>query len=123
MIISIIASMANERTIGSHRLFRHVDERAAMLLGERLADRLQVVARIEPFRNGADVLAQRLAIAQECRAREHVHLPARIVDVVFARDVIARESREGSRARRRTRRRGNGRRASDRSGSPTRIRR
>ena len=35
------------------------------------------------------VFAQRLAVAQKGRAREHVDLRAGIVDVVFARHVIA----------------------------------
>ena len=62
-----------------------------MLFRQRGADRLQVVARIETLRDVADVLAQRLAIAQEHGAREHVHLAARIVDVVFARHIEAGE--------------------------------
>ena len=37
------------------------------------------------------VSPQRLAIAQESRAREHIDLRARVVDVVFARDVMAGE--------------------------------
>ena len=65
-----------------------------MLGRERRTDGLQVVAGIETFRNGADVLAQRLAVAEEGRTREHVHLAAGIVDVVFARDVEAREDEQ-----------------------------
>ena len=65
-----------------------------MLGGERRADRLQIIARIKPFGNGADVFAERLAVAQERRAREHIDLRAGIVDVVFARDLEAGESQQ-----------------------------
>ena len=65
-----------------------------MLGGKRLPDRLQIIAGIQPFRNLADVLAERLAIAQERRAREHIDLRAGIVDVIFAGDVIARERQQ-----------------------------
>ena len=65
-----------------------------MLFRQGGADRLQVFAGIEALRNVADVLAQRFAIAQEYRAREHVHLAARVVDVVFARHIEAGEHQE-----------------------------
>ena len=65
-----------------------------MLLGERGADGLQIVARIEARRNLADVLAERLPVAQECRACENVDLPAGVVDVVFARNLVAGEREE-----------------------------
>ena len=77
------------RTIGSQSAFRHRLELVAMLGRERLPDRHEIVAGIEPFRNLADVLAERFAVAQECRAREHVDLRAGVVDVIFARDVVA----------------------------------
>ena len=64
--------------------FRHRQQLVAMLSGQRLPDRLQIIAGIKPFRNLADVLAERLAVAQERRAREHVDLGAGIVDVIFA---------------------------------------
>ena len=67
-------------------LFRHVEQRPVVVIGKRLADRLQIVSGIEPGRYFADILAERLAIAQIGRARQHVDLGARIVDVVFARD-------------------------------------
>ena len=60
-----------------------------MLGRERLPDRHEIVAGIQPFRNLADVFAKRFAVAQECRAREHVDLRAGVVDVIFARDVVA----------------------------------
>ena len=77
------------RTIGSHAALRHRFQLIAMLSRERLPDRHEIVARIQPFRNLADVFAKRFAVAQECRAREHVDLRAGIVDVIFARDVVA----------------------------------
>ena len=89
--MSIMRSMANARTSGSHSLFRHVEQRLPVRLGERLADRHQVIAGIEAFGDLADVLAQRLAIAQERGPREHVDLPAGIVDVILARHVEAGE--------------------------------
>ena len=71
--------------------FGLADEAIAELAGQRRAHRDQVVAGIEPLGDSADILAERLAIAQLRRAREHVHLPAGIVDVVFADDFMARE--------------------------------
>ena len=65
-----------------------------MLLRERRAHRLQIVARIEAFRNGADILAKRLAIPEEGGAREHIDLSAGIVDVIFAGDVVTREIKQ-----------------------------
>ena len=67
-----------------------------MLGRERLPDRHEIVAGIEPFRNFADVFAERLAVAQECRAREHVDLRAGVVDVIFARDVVAGKSQQAA---------------------------
>src|ERR1700752_2563887 len=65
-----------------------------MFACEGLPDRLQIVAGIEPFRNVADSLAERLTIAQERRAREHVDLCAGVVDVIFTRDVVTREMQQ-----------------------------
>ncbi len=62
-----------------------------MLLRQRRAHRLQIVAGIQPFRDRADVLAERLAVPEEGGTREHVDLGAGIVDVVFAGDVVATE--------------------------------
>jgi hypothetical protein len=42
---------------------------------ERLTDRLEIVARVEPFRD-RDRFAERLAVAQKRGAREHVDLRA-----------------------------------------------
>ncbi len=71
--------------------FRRAAQRISVLRGERSADRLEVVARIKPFRDHADGLAQRLAVAQIGRAREHVDLGAGVVDVILARDGKAGE--------------------------------
>jgi hypothetical protein len=57
----------------------------AVLGGKRRANRLEVIARIEPVRDGADVLTERLAVAQECGTRERIDLRAGVVDVVLAR--------------------------------------
>ena len=55
---------------------------------QRLTHRDQIVARIEPFRDRADRLAQRLAVTQVDRAGEHIDLPAGIVDVIFADHLV-----------------------------------
>ena len=70
--------------------FGFANERIAVGVGERAADGLEVVARVKSLadRHG---LAQRLAVPQESRSREHIDLRARIVDVVFARDPVTRE--------------------------------
>ena len=92
--MSIIESMATLRTIGSHSASGLSQQARAMLAGEPFADRLQIIARIEPLRDRADILAQRLAVAQEGRAGEDVDLRARIVDVVFAGHLVAGEGQE-----------------------------
>ena len=82
------------RTIRQPLRLGLAEQRLAVRLGQRRADRLQVVAGIEPFRDVADALAQRLAVAQEGRAGEHVDLGAGIVDVVFARHLVAGEGQQ-----------------------------
>ena len=67
-----------------------------MLGDERLPNRLQIITGIEPFRHLADVLAERFAIAQERRAREHVDLGAGVVDVIFPDDVVAGEPQQAA---------------------------
>ena len=62
----------------------------AIFGGERLADRLQIVAGIEAFRDLADLPPERLAVAQVRRAGEHVDLPAGVVDIIFADHLVAR---------------------------------
>ena len=71
------------------------EKRGAVLIGERAPDGLEIVAGIEAFRDRADVLAKRLAVTEEGRAREHVHLGARVVDIIFARDGVAGEGEQG----------------------------
>src|SRR5262249_33033200 len=66
---------------------RLVLQARAIAGGELRSHRLEVVAGIEAFRYGGDVLAERLAGAQERRARERVDLRAGIVDGGFARDL------------------------------------
>ena len=65
-----------------------------MLGLQRLADRLEVIAGIQPLGNLADRLTERFEVAQERRASEHVDLSAGVVDVVFAGDVIAGEGEQ-----------------------------
>ena len=66
----------------------------AVLRGELCPDRLEIIAGIKAFRDRADVFAERLAVTQESRACEHVDLRACIVDVVFARDLVAGEGKQ-----------------------------
>ena len=68
---------------------RRVAIALAVALRQRLAHRPEIVAGIEPFRDLADILAQRLAVAQPGRAGENVDLRSGVVDVVLARDVEA----------------------------------
>ena len=89
-----IACSAAARTIGSHSLFGHGEKLLAMLSGKLLADRLEIVAGIEPFGNLADVLAERLAVAQIGRAGERIDLGAGVVDIIFARHGEAGEGEQ-----------------------------
>ena len=66
----------------------------AMLFGQSLAHRLEIIAGIKPVGNFADRLAEGLAVTQERRPRQDIDLRAGIVDVIFARDVIARERQQ-----------------------------
>ena len=65
-----------------------------VLARQRLADRDEIIAGIEPFGDRTDLLAQRLAITQEGRAGENVDLRAGVVDVVFAGDIVTGESEQ-----------------------------
>ena len=69
--------------------FGRVDELVAEFGGEHRADRLQIVARVKPFGDLADVLAQRLAVAQVRRAGERIDLAAGVVDIIFLGDAEA----------------------------------
>jgi hypothetical protein len=64
-------------------------ELVAGLGGQHLPDRHQIIAGIQPVRNRADILAERLAVPQEGGPREHVDLGAGVVDVIFPGDVEA----------------------------------
>ena len=74
--------------------FGHGPELVAVLAHKRLSHWFQIVAGIKSVGNRTDVLAKRLAIAQVCRAREHVDLGAGIVDVIFACHLVAGEGQE-----------------------------
>jgi hypothetical protein len=52
------------------------------------ADRDQIVAGIKSFGDLASRLSQGLTIAQMHRAREDIDLTARVVDIIFADDLI-----------------------------------
>ncbi len=92
--MSIIVSMATLRTSGSHSASGLSSRLAPCSARQPLADGLQVVARIEALRNGADILAERLPVTQEGRAGEDIDLRARVVDVVFAADLVAGEMQQ-----------------------------
>ena len=61
----------------------------AVAPGDLPGDRDEVVAGVEAFGDGADPLAQRLAVAQVQRAGERLDLHAGVVHVVLARHVVA----------------------------------
>ena len=86
------------RTIGSHSASGLSRQRIAILGSQRRANRLEIVARIKALGDRADIFAQRLAVAQVGRAREHIDLRAGIIDVIFARD---RKAGEGEQIRQR----------------------
>ena len=85
-----------------HRLDRGIaEQRQPFALGrvgvavaifgrEQRADRLQIIARVEAFGNLADVLAERLAVAEVHRAGERIDLRAGVVDIIFLGDAEAR---------------------------------
>ena len=64
-------------------------QRIAVLGGERRADGFQILTGIKPVGDGAGVLAERFAVSQIGGAREHIDLRARVIDVIFARDLEA----------------------------------
>ena len=71
-----------------------LQQTAAEFGRQRLADRHQIVAGIEPCRDFADLFAKRLAVAQHDRAGQHVDLRAGVVDQIFLGDVIAGEGQK-----------------------------
>ena len=112
----------NRAPAPSHSLSGPTEPFAAVALGQRPAGLDQVFAGIKPVGDRADVLAQRLAVAQMERAGEDVDLGAGVVDVILAVRPRTRPWPAAPRARRRRPRRGRGRHASARSGWPRRIR-
>ena len=73
--------------------FRLGEKRRPIALSQGGANRPQVVARIEAL-GDLDRLPERFPVAQEGGAAENVDLSAGIVDVVFARHVVAAESEQ-----------------------------
>ena len=84
-----MAAIVRSRTSGSHSCCGKLEKPVAELCLQRLADRLQIVAGIKAARDLADLLAERLAVAEVGRAGERIDLRAGVVDVVFARDRMA----------------------------------
>ncbi len=68
---------------------RHVAPAVAVTGGDRLGHGLEVVAGIEPGRDRADRLAQRLAVAEVQGAGEGLGLGAAVVHVILAGDRVA----------------------------------
>jgi len=77
---------ANE---GQPLRLRSVAQADAKFGRELAADAFQIVAGIKPLGDRPDRLAERLAVTQVGRTGEHVDLCARVVDVIFARDLAA----------------------------------
>ena len=65
-----------------------------MQFDESRADRLQVVARIEPFGDRPDLFPQCLPVAQESRTSQDIDLRAGIVDIILAGHRMSRETQE-----------------------------
>ncbi|MNL30140.1 hypothetical protein D3C87_1518590 [compost metagenome] len=76
-------------------LFGHFEQGRAIFGRQGLAHGHQIIARIEAGRD-LDAFTQCLAITQQRRLTKDDGLPARVVDVVFARHVIARPRHERS---------------------------
>ena len=74
--------------------FRFITKRVAIALGECLANGNKIIARIEPFRNRADIFTKRLAITQIGRAGEDIDLSAGVINVILSRDIIAGKFQE-----------------------------
>ena len=70
-------------------VFRHGAQLGAILICQRLADRNEIIARIETRRDFANLVAQRFAVPQVDGFREHVDLRPGIVDVIFLGDLMA----------------------------------
>ena len=68
---------------------RAVEKARPEIFRQRLTHGLEIATGVKTGRDIADLLAQRLAVAQISRAGEHVHLRAGIVDVIFADHLMA----------------------------------
>ncbi len=66
---------------------RHLGQLVVVIVGQFVAAFDQIIAGVKPFRDLADVLADRLAVTEEGGAGQHIDLGAGIVDVIFAGDV------------------------------------
>src|SRR5262249_57970495 len=66
-----------------------VPQARTVLARKRLADRHEIIARIQPVGDLTDSLAQRLSVAQIGRAREGFDLRPRIIDVELPRNRVA----------------------------------
>ena len=93
-----MASTALARNSGSHVASSASRHLGALARRERAAERDQIVAGIDARGDRADVVAERLAVAQPDRARQLVDLSAGVVDVVLARD---RQAHPGEQVRER----------------------
>ena len=71
-------------------------ESIAQFAGEIGANRFQILARIQPFRDFADIVTQRFAITQVRRSCEHINLSASIVDVILAGYIVTGELKQCS---------------------------
>jgi hypothetical protein len=86
-------SIALARTTGSHSLSFSVVN-LAPYRGEFPSNRFQIITRVKTVGDGANILTERLAVAQKSRARQNIDLRARIVDVVLARYIVAGERQQ-----------------------------
>ena len=65
-----------------------------MLFGQRLAHRYQIVSRIKPLGDRANILAERLAVPQIGGARQDIDLRAGIIDIIFAGYIKASKAQQ-----------------------------
>ena len=86
---SSIAATPRSRKVSSHSLSGASAKSSPYSAASDGPDRLQIVARVEAFGDLADVLAERLAVAQVHRAGERIDLRAGVVDIIFLGDAEA----------------------------------
>ena len=83
---------------GAHILqpfgLRPIEQTAAILLRERGPDALQIFARVKTLGDFADCFAQSLSVAQIGRAGQDINLGAGVIDIIFARHLMAGESQQ-----------------------------